>query len=436
MTIFGVVFAVGLLIALIAVLRVQPFVAFIISALVAALLLGLPLERIPGAIERGIGDMLGQLAIVICLGAMFGKLIADSGAAQRISQSLMGLFGPRRVPLAMALTGFVVGIPLFYNVGFVIMVPLVFSVVYRAKLPPMLVGIPMLSGLSIAHGFLPPHPSPTALVAQFGADMGMTLLYGCVISLPTLLIAGPLFARSLKGISSGPSELFKPTELREEELPGALNSFACALLPVVLIGGATAVAYTNVDPSTRPLIEFIGNPTIVMLVSLLVGSITLGVARGTQLGQLMNGYGQAIRDIAGILLIIAGAGALKQVFVDSGVNTELGSLLANIPLHPLILGWLVAFGIRVALGSATVAGLTAAGIVAPLIEITGVDANLMVLAVGAGSLMCSHVNDSAFWMFKEYFQVGLRETFRSWTMMETLVGTLGLVFVLALNACL
>lgn len=436
MTIFGVVLAVGLLIALIAVLRVQPFIAFIISALVAALLLGLPLEQIPGAIERGIGDMLGQLAIVICLGAMFGKLIADSGAAQRIAQSLMHLFGPQRVPLAMALTGFVVGIPLFYNVGFVIMVPLVFSVVYRAKLPPMLVGIPMLSGLSIAHGFLPPHPSPTALVAQFGADMGLTLLYGCVISLPTLLIAGPLFSRSLKGISARPSELFKPTELSEEQLPGTFNSFACALLPVVLIGGATAIAYTNVDPSARPLIEFLGNPTIVMLVSLFVGSITLGVARGTQLGELMNGYGQAIRDIAGILLIIAGAGALKQVFVASGVNTELGSLLADIPLHPLILGWLVAFAIRIALGSATVAGLTAAGIVAPLIEITGVDANLMVLAVGAGSLMCSHVNDSAFWMFKEYFQVSLRETFRSWTMMETLVGSLGLVFVLLLNAVL
>ncbi len=175
---------------------------------------------------------------------------------------------------------------------------------------------------------------------------------------------------------------------------------------------------------------------LVMLVSLFVGSITLGVARGRKLGQLMEGYGHAIRDIAGILLIIAGAGALKQVFVDSGVNTELGNLLGSVPIHPLVLGWLVAFAIRIALGSATVAGLTAAGIVAPLIEISGVDANLMVLAVGAGSLMCSHVNDSAFWMFKEYFQVSLRDTFRSWTLMETLVGSLGLVFVLLLNAAL
>lgn len=436
MTILGVVFAVALLIVLIAALRVQPFIAFIITSLVAALLLGVSPEQIPKTIERGIGDMLGALAIIICLGAMFGKLIADSGAAQRIAETLMRWFGPARVPLAMALTGFVVGIPLFYNVGFVLLVPLVFSVVYRSRLPPMLVGIPMLSGLSIAHGFLPPHPSPTALVAQFDADMGLTLLYGCVISVPTLLIAGPLFARTLSRIQVGSLDLFKPTSLTEEQLPGTFNSFACALLPVILIGGATLLGYGHFDPAALVLIEFIGNPTIVMLLSLFVATITLGVARGMRLVEIMNGYGQAVRDIAGILLIIAGAGALKQVFVDSGVNTELGNLLANIPIHPLLLGWLVAFAIRIALGSATVAGLTAAGIVAPLIEITGVDPNLMVLAVGAGSLMCSHVNDSGFWMFKEYFQVSLSDTFRSWTMMETLVGSLGIVFVLLLNAWL
>lgn len=436
MTILGVVFAVALLIVLIAALRVQPFIAFIITSLVAALLLGVSPEQIPKTIERGIGDMLGALAIIICLGAMFGKLIADSGAAQRIAETLMRWFGPARVPLAMALTGFVVGIPLFYNVGFVLLVPLVFSVVYRSRLPPMLVGIPMLSGLSIAHGFLPPHPSPTALVAQFDADMGLTLLYGCVISVPTLLIAGPLFARTLSRIQVGSLDLFKPTSLTEEQLPGTFNSFACALLPVILIGGATLLGYGHFDPAALVLIEFIGNPTIVMLLSLFVATIILGVARGMRLVEIMNGYGQAVRDIAGILLIIAGAGALKQVFVDSGVNTELGNLLANIPIHPLLLGWLVAFAIRIALGSATVAGLTAAGIVAPLIEITGVDPNLMVLAVGAGSLMCSHVNDSGFWMFKEYFQVSLSDTFRSWTMMETLVGSLGIVCVLLLNAWL
>lgn len=436
MTVLGVAFAVGLLILLIAVLRVQPFIAFIVSSIAAALVLGLPLEQVPKSVERGIGDMLGSLSIIICLGAMFGKLIADSGAAQRIAEVLMRLLGPKRVLLAMAFTGFVVGIPLFYNVGFVLMIPLIFSLVYRTQLPAVSLGLPMLAGLSIAHGFLPPHPSPTALVTQFNADMGLTLFYGCMVGIPTMLIVGPLLVRTLRPIVSKPSELFKPTELRDDQLPGAFNSFVCALLPVLLIGTATALAYADLSPGARTFIAFAGNPMVVMLVSLFVGTITLGVARGVKLGQLMDGYGHAIRDIAGILLIIAGAGALKQVFVDTGVNRDLATLLGSVPVHPLVLGWLVAMAIRVSLGSATVAGLTAAGIVAPVIPISGVDPNLMVLAIGAGSLMCSHVNDSGFWMFKEYFNVSLADTFRSWTLMETLVGSVGLIFVLLVNLCL
>jgi gluconate transporter len=433
-TIAIVASAVGLLIVLIAAARVQPFVAFIIAALAAALLLGLPLEQIPKSVERGIGDMLGPLSIIICLGAMFGKLIADSGAAQQIARTLMRSFGQRRILLAMTFTGFIVGIPLFYNVGFVLMVPLIFSVVYRSNLPAVYLGMPLLAGLSIAHGFLPPHPSPTALVSQFGADMGLTLIYGCIVGIPTLLIAGPLFSLTLRRIAAGPSELFKPAELSDEQLPGVFNSFACALLPVALIAAATGLSYVDFSPQVRSVIAFAGNPTIVMLLSLVIGTVTLGMARGLPLAQLMQGYGNAIRDIAGILLIIAGAGALKQVFVDSGVNTELGNLLGSVPLHPLALGWLVALVIRIALGSATVAGLTAAGIVAPLIPATGADPNLMVLAIGAGSLMCSHVNDSGFWMFKEYFNLSLRDTFRSWSLMETLVGVFGLIFVLLLNS--
>ena len=434
MTLIAVVSAVGLLILLIAAGRVQPFIAFLIAALTAALVLGLPLEKIPKSIERGIGDVLGSLATLVCLGAMFGKLIADSGAAQRIAETLMQLFGPKRIPIALTVTGFIVGIPLFYNVGFVLMVPLIFAVVYRSKLPTLYVGIPLLAGLSIAHGFLPPHPSPIALVNQFHADMGKTLIYGCIVGIPTLLIAGPLFATTLRKIVVPPSDLFKATELGAKDLPGILNSFGCALLPVALIATAATLDSANVSAETRAIIAFAGSPTIVMLVSLLFATITLGVARGLALPKLMQDYGFAIRDIAGILLIIAGAGALKQVFVDSGASTEIGASLASLPVHPLVLGWLLATVIRIALGSATVAGLTAAGIVAPLIETVGVNPNLMVLAIGAGSLMCSHVNDSGFWMFKEYFNLSLRDTFRSWSLMETLVGVFGLIFVLILNA--
>jgi gluconate transporter len=436
MTLIAIAAAVGILIVLIAALKVQPFVAFIISAIAAALMLGLPLEQIPKSVERGIGDMLGPLSIIICLGAMFGKLIADSGAAERISQSLIRLFGQKNIPMAMALTGFIVGIPLFYNVGFVLMVPLIFSVVYRSKLPALYAGIPMLAGLSISHGFLPPHPSPAALVNQFGADMGVTLIYGFLVGVPTLLIAGPLFALSLRKVNVTLPPLFKPTEMSEEQMPGTFNSFACALLPVAMIAVATGLSYAALSPQTRSIVTFIGNPMIGLLLSLALGTYTLGVARGLAIGKLMQSYAEAVRDIAGILLIVAGAGALKQVFVDGGVNNDLGALLANLPIHPLVLGWLVAVVIRIALGSATVAGLTAAGIVAPLVQATGADPNWMVLAVGAGSLMCSHINDSGFWMCKEYFNLSLADTFRSWSLMETIVGSVGLVFVLLFSSWL
>jgi Gnt-I system high-affinity gluconate transporter len=433
----AVALSVGLLTLLIAWAKLQPLIAFVAAALAAALLLGMPVESIPKSIDKGIGDLLGSLIVIVCLGAVFGKLIADSGAAKRIASYLIGVFGSARMPVALTLTGFVAGIPLYYNVGFVLLVPLVFLLVYQSGRPAVALAIPLLCGLSIAHGFLPPHPSPTALVAQFHADMGRTLMYGLIVAVPTLIIAGPLFAMTLKRIQATPAPMFR-TGLRDEaELPGVFNSFATALLPVWLLAAATAAAALPIaDPALKSLVGFLANPMIVMLVALLVAVITLGVARGQKLVALMSGAQDALRDIAPILLVIAGAGALKQVLVDSGVSAQLGTQLGALPVPPLVLGWLVATLIRICLGSATVAGLTAAGIVAPVVQASGTDPALMVLAIGAGSLMCSHVNDSGFWMFKEYFGLSLKDTFRSWTLMETLVGVFGLIFVLILSALL
>ena len=426
--------SVGLLTLLIAWGRVQPLLAFIIAALTAALLLGMPLDTIPKAIEKGIGDLLGSLVVIICLGAVFGKLIADSGAAQRIATYLIKLFGPARMPIALTLTGFIVGIPLYYNVGFVLMVPLIFSLVYQSKRPAVALAIPLLAGLSIAHGFLPPHPSPTALVAQFHADMGKTLFYGLMVAIPTLIIAGPIFAMTLKGIKSEPAAIFLAEPRPEEDLPGVFNSFATALLPVFLLGITTVLTMMPIaDPGLKTLVAFFASPSIVMLAAYAIAVVTLGLGRRQGLPTIMQGAQSALRDIAPILLIIAGAGALKEVLVDSGVSAQLGAQLGQLPFPPLVLGWLVACVIRVCLGSATVAGVTAAGIVAPLVVSSGTDPNLMVLAVGAGSLMFSHVNDSGFWMFKEYFGLSLKDTFRSWSLMETLVGIFGLIFVTLLG---
>lgn len=435
MSIFAVVVCLALLILLTARWHFNPFIAFLITALAGGVMLGMDLDKIPQSIEKGIGAMLGSLVAIICLGAMFGKLIAESGAAQKITTVLMRVCGEKYMTWALMLTGFIVGIPLFYNVGFVLLVPLVFSVAYQTRLPAVYLGIPLLAALSVTHGFLPPHPSPTALVPQFNANMGLTLIYGLIIGLPTMMLAGPIFARLLKNIHCTPLATFTPELMEEEKLPSAFSSFSTALLPVLLLSLATLLPLLVSNASEfKSLIVLLGNPMIVMMIALAIASYTLGVRRGIRIKQLMVSYSQGIKDISVILLIIAGAGALKQIFVDSGVSNVIAAGLQNIPLNPLFLGWFIAFMIRICLGSATVAGLTAAGIMAPLVVATStINPNLMVLAIGAGSLMCSHVNDSGFWMFKEYFNLSLRDTFKSWTVMETIVGVAGLIGVLLLD---
>jgi Gnt-I system high-affinity gluconate transporter len=434
MTILAVAVSILILVLLITWGKVNPFLAFLITSIAGGILLGMPVQDIPASIEKGLGDMLGSLVIIICLGAMFGKLVSESGAAQKITTVLMNLFGEKGITWALMCTGFIVGIPLFYNVGFVLLVPLVFSVVYQYKLPAVYLGIPLLAALSVTHGFLPPHPSPTALVPQFGASMSLTLIYGFIVAVPTMIIAGPLFAPFLKRIECKPLTTFKPNFMPESELPSAFNSFFTSLLPVIMIAGSSLLPMLAGDnQGLANLFGFLGNPPVVMLAALVIATFSLGLLRGIHIKSIMEMYTGAIKDISVILLIVAGAGALKQVFVDSGVSNDIAEVLTGIDINPLILGWFIATIIRISLGSATVAGLTAAGIVAPLVLTTDVDPNLMVLAIGAGSLMFSHVNDSGFWLYKEYFNLSLIDTVKSWSLMETIVGVVGLIGVLILD---
>ena len=434
MTLLIIAAAIATLILLITWAKFHPFLAFLVVSLITGACLGIPIEKLTASVKKGIGDMMGDLISIICLGAMLGKLVAQSGAAQRISNTLMKLAGEKYFSWAMMVTGFVVGIPLFYNVGFVLMVPLIFSVVYQTKLPAVYVGMPMLAALSVTHGFLPPHPSPTALVTQFHGDIGKTLLYGFAIAIPTIIIAGPLFAKTLKNIKAVPLDTFQPEKIDEAKLPGVANSFISALLPVVLLLITTSIPLIwTISAETEKVLKFIGDPVIVMLVSVLTATITLGIIQSRKLKEIMTNYSEAVKDVALILLIVAGAGALKEIFVASGVSKEIGEGLKTLSLNLLIVGWLIAAVIRVCLGSATVAGLTAAGIMAPIMAGTGTDPNLMVLSIGAGSLMLSHVNDAGFWMYKEYFNLSLSQTIRSWTLMETIVGVAGLAGVLILE---
>jgi Gnt-I system high-affinity gluconate transporter len=434
MTIAIILLSLVLLVLLITWGKFNPFLAFLIISIMTGLLLGIPVTDITKSVKKGIGDMLGELVIIICVGAMLGKIVADSGAAKKISDVLMKVFGRKYFQWAMMVTGFIVGIPLFYSVGFVLLIPLIFSVVYETKLPAVYVGLPMLAALSVTHGFLPPHPSPTALVAQFHANLGLTLLYGIAIAIPAIIVAGPLFAQTLKNLKSEPLQTFQPKNIPADQLPGTFNSFISSLLPVILLLVTTVIPFViETKGMAHNILIFFSDPVIVMLISLLVITFTLGIANGKKLKSIMDLYGDAVKDVALILLIVAGAGALKQVFIDSGVSTEIGNLLQGVSINPLVLGWLIAAIIRVCLGSATVAGLTAASIILPVMSHSSVNPNLMVLSIGAGSLMFSHVNDSGFWMFKEYFNISIKDTIRSWSLMESIVAVMGLAGVLFLN---
>ncbi len=413
--------------------KVPPFVAFLVVAIGAALGLGIAPDKVPAVLEKGVGGTLGSMAALIVLGAIFGKIVAESGAAQRIADALVGWFGEHRLPWAMLFTGFVVGIPLFYNVGFVLLVPLVFAVVARYNLSAVHLGLPLLAALSVTHGFLPPHPSPTALVPLFGADMRTTLWYGLLVALPTAIIAGPILVNYL------PKKAYfyikqEKNNSTTGQLPGTAISFLTALLPVLLLGlSAGLPLLVGNDSPFKPWLALCSDPTVIILCSLLIGIYSLGISMGHTIQTVMGWGESAIRDIAGLLLIIAGAGMLKQVLVESGISTQIGNYLQQMPLHPLLLAWGIATAIRVCVGSATVAGMTAAGIVAPLAQKGVADPNLLVLAVGAGSLMLSHVNDSGFWLYKSYFNLSLRDTFRTWTLMETVVGVIGILGVLLLD---
>lgn len=434
MTFLIVALCILLLILLITWGKINPFLAFLVVSILTGLLLGIPVADITKSVYKGVGDTLGSLVIVVVLGAMLGKLVAESGAAQKIATVMMGTFGEKYIQWALMVTGFIIGIPLFYNVGFVLMIPLIFSVVYKYQLPAVYIGLPMLAALSVTHGFLPPHPSPAALVLLFKANMGLTLLYGMIIAVPAIILAGPIFSKSLKNIVSRPLEGFYAPSMPEEELPGTVNSFFTSLLPVALLMVTTLILFfVPGDGFIKSALTFIGEPTIVMLLAIAVATYTLGIRMGRGMKSVMNIYAEAVKDVAMILLIVAGAGILKQVFIDSGVSEQIGVILQGLQMKPLILGWLIAAIIRVCLGSATVAGLTTAGIIAPIVAQGQVDPNLMVLVIGAGSLMFSHVNDAGFWLFKEYFNLSVKDTIRSWSVMETIVAVAGLGGVLLLD---
>lgn len=415
--------------------KVNTFLALVVVALGVGIAIGMEPKAVVKSIQSGVGSTLSDLALILGFGAMLGAIIAESGAAQVITNRLIRIFGIRYIQWAMVITGFIVGIPMFYSVGFLIVIPIIFAVTRATGLPILYVGIPMIASLSVTHGFLPPHPSPVAIVQFYKADINLTLLYGLPLAIVTVVIAGPIFGSTLKRIVTTPNyDLFKMPDIPAEQLPSFWVSVLTGLMPVLLMAFAAIVNLTlPVENAAYKFFAFLGDPVIALFVSLWIAIYTLGIRLGKPTTAIMNSLTDAVKASAMILLIIAAGGAFKQVLIDSGISKYIVGLMEGAHVSPIVLAWSIAAALRVALGSATVAGLTAAGIAAPLVTQTGANAELLVLATGAGSLMFSHVNDTGFWLFKEYFNLSIGQTLRSWTVMETIVSVVGLLGCLLLD---
>lgn len=442
-----VIVAIGILALLVLIMRfkLNTFISLLIVSFGVALALGMPPEKIVKTIEAGLGGTLGHLALVFGLGAMLGKLLSDAGGAQRIAMTLVDKFGEKNIQWAVVTASFIIGIALFFEVGLVLLVPIVFAISRQLKVSILYLGIPMATALSVTHGFLPPHPGPTAIAGELGANLGEVLLYGFIIAIPTVILAGPVFTKVAKKLvpeafnktgnikSLGEQKVFKL-----EDTPSFGISVFTALLPVILMAIATIITLLQKtmgfkDNSLLAAIEFIGNADTAMLISLLVAIYTMGLARNIPIKNVMESCTTAISNIGMMLLIIGGGGAFKQVLIDGGVGNYVAELFKDTSLSPILLAWIIAAILRISLGSATVASLTTVGLVIPMLGNTDVNLALVVLATGAGSLIASHVNDAGFWMFKEYFGLSMKETFATWTLLETIISVSGLGFTLLLS---
>jgi Gnt-I system high-affinity gluconate transporter len=432
MTFLIIILAIALQVFL-TVKKISPFLSLLIVAIAAGLAFGMGPGELISTIEKGVGSTLGGLALIITLGAILGKILEAGGAAERISSTLISSFGEKNIQWALTLTGFFVGIPLYYNAGFVILVPLVFTIARKTGLPLLYIAIPMAASLSVTHCFLPPHPGPVVLVKAFNANMGKTLMYGMIITLPVVVLAGPVLGRMLRGVKVPLNDFFAKKEEPLKKLPPAFSSFIVALLPVILI--TLAVIGTNFlnDGIVKTALLFTGDPTVALLLAVLLAIWQFGLRSGYTIEQTMGWVRDAVAGIAMILLIITAGGVFKQVLTDSGAGDYIANFSSKWNMPPLLFAWLVTALLRVTIGSATVAGLTAAGVMAPLVNSGAASPELMVLAVGTGSVFGSHVNDTGFWMFKEFFSLSLKQTFLSWTLMETIISILGLAGVLILD---
>jgi len=428
------------LVILIARYKLNPFVTLVVVSLALGVAVGMPMSGIVKSFETGVGNTLGHIALVVALGTMLGKMMAESGGAERIAHTLIGAFGERRVHWAMATIAFIVGIPVFFEVGFVLLVPIAFTVAKRTGTSMVLVGIPMVAGLSVVHGLVPPHPAALVAVTAYNADIGRTIAYALLVGIPTAALAGPIFgklvARYVVPDPNNPLMDEMAEQGKPRDLPGFGVTLFTILLPVALmLLGSWADLFTPPKSTANDLLRLAGNSVVALLIALLVSFYTLGYARGYDRKTILKFTSECLGPIALVTLVVGAGAGFGRILMDSGISGAVVDLAMGAHVSPLLLGWLVAALIRVATGSATVAMTTACGIVAPIIASSGgVSPELMVLATGAGSLILSHVNDGGFWLVQEYFGLTVPQTFKTWTVCETLISIVALLLTFGLAA--
>jgi GntP family gluconate:H+ symporter len=430
--------AVVALVVLIARFKINPFIVLMTMSLALAAVSGMPLQNIVKSFETGVGNTLGHIAIIVALGTMLGKMMAESGGADRIAHTLIDVFGEKHLAWAMVVVGFIVGLPVFFEVGFVLLVPIAFNVARRTGTSLVVVGLPMVAGLSVVHGLVPPHPAAMLAVTAYNADVGRTVLYALLVGIPTAIVAGPLYTNfiaphiRLEGPNPIAAQFIDDTPKRD--MPSFGLTVATILLPIALmLIGSWADIFSKPPSGLNSALHLLGSADIALLIAVVVSFITLGKMRGFTREAILKFTDECLAPTATITLLIGAGGGLGRVLQDSGTSQAIIDLALRAHISILFSAWLVAALVRLATGSATVAMTMAAGIVAPIAIHTGVRPELLTIATGAGSLIFSHVNDGGFWLVKEYFNMSVAQTMKTWSVCETIISVMALLLTMGLS---
>jgi len=429
--------AVAGLVVLIARFKLNAFIALMLASLFVGLCSGMRLPDIAKGFQEGVGITLGFIAVVVGLGTVLGKMLAESGGAEVVATTLTKAFGEKRIHWTLMIVAFAVGLPVFFGVGLVLLVPILFNLARETKAPLLSLAIPVMAGLSVSHGLVPPHPGPMVAIERLGADVGKTIFYAILVGVPTAAIAGPVLGKfigrrvpvELGGIGA---------QLIQQSKPGSLPGFGLALftmlLPALLMLLATVVDLAlPKENRLRDWADFLGSPLVSMLIAVLFSFYAFGAARGFDRRQILKFTEDCVGPAAGIMLVVGAGGGFSKVLEHSGVARAIAEAAGGIKISPLLLGWLVAALIRVAVGSATVTITMTAAILAPVAaSVPGTKPELLVLAMGAGSLILSHLNDGGFWLVKEYFNLTVPQTLQTWTVVETVISVVALLLILLL----